>query len=123
MTAFFEVCLENVRFFARHGVFEHERIDGNEFIVNLKVKYPAPDLKQIEKDSLDHTISYADLFQIVKEEMDSPKNLLETVASAIISRIKNCYPQASEIYCHITKTTPPIAGFNGSASASLLVSY
>lgn len=114
----FLIQLEAVRFFARHGVFESERISGNEFIVNLAVKYSPEAHFSPEADSLDDTICYASLFDIVKKEMDTPRNLLETVACRITDSIHQSFPQATFIECKITKSVPPIPEFNGSASVT-----
>lgn len=110
--------------FAHHGVMSQERSIGNEFSVSLQVNYPltypAGDASLAEyPDELAGTISYADLYTIVKEEMDKPRNLLETVAAAIASRITAQYSQIDSGNISITKLTPPIAGFTGSATVTL----
>lgn len=118
----FEIILEDIRLFARHGVFEHETRDGNEFEVNLSVSYPASDgtstQQSSESDNIDSTVSYARLFEIIREEMALPRKLLETVASSIIKRIKTEYPYISAASCKISKIIPPISGFTGRASVS-----
>lgn len=111
----FEIRLENLRFFCRHGVFPHETRDGNEFEVNLAVKYDAP-LNQ--DDSLENTVSYVDLYEIVKEEMRCPRKLIETVAREIARRAKERFSQISVVECKVTKLSPPVAGFIGSASVT-----
>lgn len=126
------ISLEKMRFFGRHGVFEHERRNGNEFEVNLNVFYPGdtfarPVVEEEEipnlthSDELEDTISYVMLFDIVKEEMDKPRNLIETVAQSIAERIKADYPFCSKIECKITKIKPPIPGFTGTASATYII--
>lgn len=113
------IRLEKIRFFARHGVFEHERRDGNEFEVNLCVEYPSPEVSLLAEDDLEHTISYVDLYNLVKEEMEKPQRLLETVASSILKRIKSEFPQTTSTCCKITKLSPPIPGFIGKVSVEL----
>lgn len=109
------VRLENCRFFAFHGVMPRERRCGNEFEVSVAVDYsvtlPADDL-------LEGTVSYADIYEIVKEEMAVPRQLLETVARAISARIEAQYPVSNEIRVTIRKLTPPIPGITGSASVT-----
>lgn len=115
-----EFCieLENLRFYAHHGMYEHERNDGNEFEVNLYVSYTAPDQEELQADELVNTISYVSLFNIVKKEMNLPRKLLETVACNIAKRIRAIYPHVGKIRCQIVKLTPPIAGFQGKASVT-----
>lgn len=110
----FLISLDNVRMFGNHGVFEQERTVGNEFEINLKVEYP-DELREGE-DCLASTLSYAELFEIVKNEMSKPRQLLETVAKEIIGTIKKKYPKAGRAECRITKLRPPISGMTGSAS-------
>lgn len=115
----FEVELSEVHFFAYHGVYDFERVKGNDFVVNIKVKYPAPSAELIREDCLSNSISYVDLFEIAKEEMETPRNLLETVCEAIVSRIRTAFPQCCEIHCSLTKCHPPIPDFNGRATVTL----
>lgn len=114
---FFTVSLSDVRLYAHHGVFPHEKRDGNEFRIEMDVKYYASPEKEND-DSLDNTISYAELFEIVRHKMGTPKNLLETVARDICETVKTRFPQTFHIECRITKLSPPISGLIGSASVS-----
>lgn len=114
----FEIRLENVRIRANHGVYEFERTRGNDFEVNLSVKYPAPENEVIKEDNLFYTLSYVSLFEIVKEEMETPRNLIETVAAAIVNRIKTEFPVCTSIQCKISKLNAPIPDFSGVTSVS-----
>ena len=116
----FEIRLENLRFFSHHGVFEHETRDGNEFEVNLSVKYQS-ESGDSYSDRIDNTVSYADLFDIIREEMKTPRALMETVAAAIVNNIRDKFRFCTSIECRITKLAPPIAGFIGSASVTYRV--
>lgn len=118
MTA--SIILEDLRFYAFHGVFEHERKDGNEYIINLTVDYNFTETCKFSEDDIKDTISYVALFEIVKKEMDSPKRLLEKVAISIIDSIKAEFSNAVRVLCKITKVQPPIAGFDGKASVELI---
>ncbi|MDE7401978.1 MAG: dihydroneopterin aldolase, partial [Muribaculaceae bacterium] len=59
----FRIYLKNLRFFSKIGVFQYERTIGNEFQVNVAVEISA---ENFVSESLDTTISYADLYDIVK---------------------------------------------------------
>ena len=113
----FEISLKDLRFFARHGVMPFEREMGNEFKVDLLIKLPCDD--RFEDDSLDNTVSYADLFEIVADEMNTPRKLLETVALNIAKKIRNYYPQVMKGKITIEKMRPPIVGMIGKAAVSL----
>lgn len=109
----FLVSLENVRFFAYHGFFESENMTGNEFEVNLTVEYSEKDM---DTEELNNTVSYADLYALVREEMERTRKLLETLAREIVISVKEKYPFIEKISCKVTKIAPPIGGFIGSAS-------
>lgn len=111
------IHLNDVRIFARHGVFDFERERGNDFIVNLEVGFPAPPVGRL-KDRIDNTICYDALYKIIKMEMEVPRALLETVAIAIGDHILNDYPWVTSIDIGVTKLNPPIRDFCGSASVS-----
>ena len=113
--------LLDVKFFSHHGVFDFERRDGNDFIVNVAVEYETDATPQNWEDEIWSTISYAELFELVKKEMDTPRKLLETVALNISDTIKSRFPMASAIECRITKLNPPIPSFNGTAAITVRV--
>ena len=112
--------LEDVSLFARHGVFEFERKNGNDFIVNLCVKYMVTS-EAMENDNIEDTICYASLYDIVKEEMAVTRNTLESFARSIAEKISLKYRQAGFISCKITKSVPPIPEFNGMASVTYTI--
>lgn len=107
------VKLENCRFFGRHGVMNQETVAGNEFIAGVTVEYA---ITEPIEDDLDRTVSYADLYDILKTEMDRPRKLLETVAQSVAEEIKLRFPNLMKIEVAITKVTPPIPGISGSAT-------
>lgn len=114
----FEISLNNVRFYAYHGVLEAEKELGNEFEVSLSVKVPYSE--NIETDDIKHAVSYADLYKVVEEEMQIPRRLLEKVASRIAHRIKEEFPKASCGKVAITKVRPPVQNMLGTASVTLI---
>lgn len=100
------ILLENVVFHANHGVSPQETKVGNEFVVNLKIE---ADLSEAAKnDSLDDTISYAAVYEAVKEEMMHPSKLLENVAYRIVKRLKSEYGQIDTIEIKLSKRNPPM---------------
>ena len=83
------ITLNKMRFFARHGVAEQERIVGNWFEVSLTIHC---DMRRaIENDDLNGTINYAEVHNLIKTEMDTPSALLEHVAGRIVGAITSHY--------------------------------
>ena len=113
----FEITLKDLRFYSFHGVLEEEKRIGNEFRVSLSVFIPVD--KNISSDELDTTVSYASLFEIVKDEMEKPRNLLEKVAFEIAERIKKEFSRVEKGRVEIEKVRPPISGMLGSAIVAL----
>lgn len=101
-----ELLLDGLRFKAFHGVGEQERVVGHDFSVTLKV---ACDLEQaIATDDINHAVSYADIYAIVKCEMEVPSRLLEHVAGRIMRAIHERFPQVKAVDITIMKRNPPI---------------
>ncbi len=113
--AHFIISLDHLRMFARIGVFEQEREVGNEFVLNIRVRIEA---ECLHNDSVSDTVSYADIYDEVKDIMAMPHQLLETVAQSIGERLRKRWPEISSGEVSITKSVPPIAGFDGSASVT-----
>jgi len=100
--------LKNMRFYAYHGVLPHENVVGNRFVVNIRID---ADLSAACKsDNVNDTINYAEVFYIVKAEMDIPSKLLEHVAYRILRNVKTAFPQITTIEVRLAKTSPPIVG-------------
>lgn len=100
--------LSGMEFHAYHGCFEKERAEGNLFVVDFKAEY---NLKTPAKsDRLDDTVDYADVYKIVREEMDKPSNLLENVGWRIVKGIAEKFPQFTRFKIRISKMTPPVGG-------------
>ena len=100
------IFLNNVRFYAFHGVMAQERKVGGEFLVDLRVGYPI--LTAMDTDEVTDTLNYAELYQLVKAEMDVPSKLLEHVAGRIVRKIQEQFPKVSSISLKITKKNPPM---------------
>ena len=113
----FEISLNDIRFHARHGVFQQENAVGNEFSVDVSLTIPYN--PGVEDDDLDATISYADVYEIIAEEMKRPRKLLEAVAASIAKRFTAKWPEIEKGHITICKSTPPIAGITGNAAVTL----
>ena len=92
------IFLDEVRFHAFHGVMPQERAVGADFTVWLTVGYDF--VKAAESDDLNDTISYADLYEVVRTEMDKPSQLLKAIASR--------WPKVEKIDIRLAKDNPPM---------------
>lgn len=120
MSNFLTISLNNVRFRAYHGVHPEERQKGNDFVVNMQVKYQ-PDSIIIQ--SLEQTIDYAMLFKIMNTTMQQPVDLLETLVQTIAHEVHKQFPQVKEVTVSVEKLNPPIDKFSGSTAVSYTDQY
>ena len=112
------ILLENIQLFAHHGVLEQETKVGNHFVVNVKLKVDLS--RAAESDDVDDTISYADVYNIVKAEMQQPSKLLEHAAKRIASSLKSSFTQIEEVEIKLSKLNPPMGAQLDAASVILI---
>lgn len=102
------IKVENIRLFAHHGCLPQETLIGCDYRVDLKVK--ADLLPSSLSDELNDTVDYVLLNTIVKEEMNKPSKLLETVAKRIINSIFTQDERVNKVSVSVSKINPPIGG-------------
>ena len=112
-----KIIMEGMRFHSFHGVMSHEREVGNEFEVCMTVEADAT--MAIESDQIEDTISYAELYELVKEEMAIPSRLIEHVAGRIFRRVKETYPRVEMLEVKVAKLSPPVGGIMAKAEVIL----
>ena len=109
------VHLKELKFHAHHGLYPGEEKTGGLFEVNLSVWYqPAGRI-----ESINQTINYVLLFEIVKQRMMQKSSLIETVAVDICYTIRSRFPVITEIKIDIYKCSPPIENFTGKTGITL----
>jgi dihydroneopterin aldolase len=108
------VELKALRFVAYHGLYEEEQKTGNEYEVNLTASFEP---EAVITDISD-TLNYVNLYELIREEMSKPTDLLETLAMTITTRIHEKMPGIKKISISIYKLHPPISKFPGVVGAS-----
>lgn len=110
------ISINGLRLRAFHGVLEHERELGNEFELNIKLVVPAA-VAAMTSDNLRHTVNYARVVEIAKEEMAIPCQLLEAVVGRIEQHIVNEFGEMiAGGSITLSKLAPPIPAFISSVS-------
>lgn len=112
------ILLENIRLFAHHGVLAQETKVGNYFTVTVKLKIDVS--KAAETDSVNDTISYADVYDIIREEMEIPSKLLEHAAKRMIDRLKREFSEIEEVELKLSKLNPPMGADLDAASVMII---
>ncbi|WAL66108.1 dihydroneopterin aldolase [Amycolatopsis cynarae] len=80
------ITLTGLRVFGHHGVFEHEKRDGQEFVVDITVWL---DLSPAATtDELKHTLHYGELAEMAAGIVGGePYDLIESVAGKIADEV------------------------------------
>ncbi len=112
-----KITLHEMRFYAYHGVFAQEQRVGNHFIVELS--FWADIAESLHRDELEETISYADVYEVIKAEMAIPSRLLEHVVGRISERLFATFPRMQRIALTLSKCNPPFPGEVQSAAVTL----
>jgi dihydroneopterin aldolase len=105
-----------MKFLAYHGAMEQEQIIGGTYLVDISYVI---DTKSVETDDITDTISYAEVFDIVKQEMSKPSKLIEHVAGRILNSVKNNFAKILSLTVKVSKLYPPING--ESARATVII--
>jgi len=80
------IDLRGLRCFGRHGVFDFERENGQEFVVDLRLNVHTA--RAAETDDIADTVHYGELAeQVTAIVSGEPVNLIETLAHRIATRV------------------------------------
>jgi len=116
----FTIELTGLQFYSFHGLYENEKKKGGEFLVDLFVKFPDNEMKVL---TINDTADYSVIYKTIKDEMDQPRELLETLTQSIAEKIHKQYPSLKELEIRVEKMNPPIEGFTGAAAVKFKKNY
>ena len=101
-----KVALEGIRFFSYHGFYPQEQVLGNVYMLDIETEAGGADEGN---EDISRTVNYERLLKIAQEEMAVPRKLLETVAYAILAKIRHEFLSVNRIRIVIRKLNPPLA--------------
>ncbi len=107
-----------MQFHAYHGVYAQEKKTGNEFRVDLKLEVDVS--KACLSDSLEDTVNYSAVYDIVRHEIEIPSKLIEHVAYRIIEQIKKHFPEIETVEIRLAKMSPPVNGEMEAAEITII---
>jgi dihydroneopterin aldolase len=113
----YQVGLDEVRFYAYHGLFPEERILGNWFVLSVQVSKSS---STIELAHINSTYDYGIIYQICKDVMAVPVDLLETVSINIAEKLKQSFVGLTRYEIHIWKEQPPMGLTSGKSRVSVI---
>ena len=111
------ITINDMRFYAHHGCFEQERVIGTHFRVDLS--FTTDTSKAEMSDNIVDTVSYLDVYQVVKAEMMTPSHLLEHVARRVGERVLADFSAVDTVNVKVSKLNPPLGGQMDSVSVTL----
>jgi dihydroneopterin aldolase len=101
--------LTGLRVHGRHGVYEHERRDGQTFVIDVRLEVDtAP---AAGSDDLADTVNYGGLAEALAEVVSGePVNLIETLASRLAAVcLADRRVRAAEVTVHKPEAPIPLA--------------
>lgn len=112
-----QLTLTGIRARGHHGVFDYEKRQGQEFVVDVVVDIDA--VASASSDDLDKTVHYGVLAeQIVHDIEHEPVDLIETLAERIARTVLS-HPAAQRTRVTVHKPEAPIAVPFGDVSISI----
>lgn len=112
-----KIKLENMEFHAYHGCLEHEKRDGNTFLVTVIMNIDTTQAEQT--DVLDDTLNYQFVYDFIKSEMAIPSELIEHIGSRITCGILHHFSPVNAVTVQLSKLNPPLGGKVQSVSIEL----
>lgn len=111
------IHLKGLEFFGYHGLLREEQALGQRFVVDADL-FPKQWIKGT--DSINDTINYAEVYQVIKECVESKRyNLLESLAEEMASKILGLFP-CSKVRIEVHKPSAPIPGIFRDISVEII---
>ena len=112
------IILKDLGFYGYHGVFAEEAKLGQRFFIDIEL---GTDLAAAgASDRLSDSISYADIYDVVKAGFETRRmKLLEAVANNIVEDLFKSFPTISWIILRLRKPEAPIAMVRGEAAIEI----
>ncbi|SHG96566.1 dihydroneopterin aldolase [Tepidibacter thalassicus] len=102
-----KIILNNLGFYGYHGVFKEENVLGQKFFIDIELYL---DLKKAgQTDDVSKSVSYADVYELVKNICENKRyNLLEALAENISKEIFSSFVLVEEIMVRVKKPEAPV---------------
>ena len=112
-----QIRLNGMKFFAHHGCYCEEQLNGNYFLVDITMDTDMA--KASASDDLNDALNYAEVYETVKHEMAIRSQLLEHLSGRILDRLFEQFPQLDGASVCVAKLNPPVGGEMQSVSVRL----
>ncbi|MEZ4910948.1 MAG: dihydroneopterin aldolase [Saprospiraceae bacterium] len=102
-----KVSVKGASFYAFHGFYPEERKSGHNFIVSVDVWY---DKKTESNENIADTINYELIYNIVQEEINIARILIETLVESILTRVLLLSTDITKAKVTVGKVGPQLGG-------------
>ena len=103
-----QIRLNGLEFYAYHGCYQEEQLTGSNFVVDIIIDVDME--KASSSDNLYDALDYAEVYELVRQEMAIRSFLLEHVSSRILDALFACFSQAISAEVCVSKIKPPVSG-------------
>lgn len=113
-----KIYLNNLKFYAYHGLFQEEKTLGQRFRVDLIL---FSDLSRAEKSGrMEDSVHYGEAYETVKRVMEGPSvELLEELSGKVAQAILKDFKLVDEVMVRLVKPDPPIPGHYDSVAIEI----
>lgn len=102
------IQVKGIRIFCYHGCLPEEEKIGGWYETDIEADVEMKDA--IRSDDLSKTADYAEINNIVRNEMSIRSKLVEHVAGRIATALLKQVPRINEVLVTVSKLNPPIEG-------------
>lgn len=102
-----KIIIKGLKLYAYHGVNPEEKVDGQNFILDITATLNADTAKQ--SDNVDDTVSYAKIIKTVRAVFtEKSYDLIETAANKVGVSIMQAYPRLDSVTVLLMKPEAPV---------------
>lgn len=102
-----KIIIKGLKLFAYHGVNPEEKVDGQNFVLDITATLNADSAKQ--SDNVDDTVSYAKIIKTVRAVFtEKSYDLIETAANRVGKAIMETYPRLESVTVLLMKPEAPV---------------
>lgn len=103
-----KITLNGMHFYAFHGCFAEEQAIGTHFVLDVAFETDTRCAQQ--SDNIADTVSYLDVYQAVKCEVERPSHLLEHVGERVANALLAEFAAIERVEVRVSKLNPPLGG-------------
>ena len=102
-----QIIITGIHGYGFHGLFESERLKGQDFYVDLILNLDLAPAAQ--SDAIEDTVNYAEITELTHQEITTnPVNLIEKLAYRIAERVLSSHQKIKAVTVTVHKPQAPV---------------